>query len=104
MNLHRKGLSCIMVLAWMMEVKLHEPVRAAIMGEHTAFAHVHLDRMAVIHDSLGVCAPIYFELQKGCFEGVADVDRRLLHPGGANPVRRIEISPVLRAFGTFIAP
>src|SRR5437763_2874800 len=104
MRLHGEGLACIMVLAWVMEVILHEPIRGAVMGEHAALAHVHLNRMPVVEDALGVRAPVYFELKESRFERGGDVDGRLLPARGADSVRGVDIPPVLGTFGAFITP
>jgi hypothetical protein len=58
MHLHREALAADQMLARTMEVELHQPIVAAIPDrEHAAVAHIHLNRVAIVHDRIGVLGP-----------------------------------------------
>lgn len=61
MRFHCGPLALDKVLAWMMEVKLLQHIRAVVHVEHVARCKAELNSVAVIDDGLGVLAPIQSE-------------------------------------------
>ena len=78
MRLHREAYAVNKVLAWMMEVKLGQPVVSVTYIEPIALRKVELDSVPIIDDRVGPLGPADLEGRLPSRDGAGDIDGGLL--------------------------
>jgi hypothetical protein len=104
MNFHWKVFVVDVMFAWMMEMELDQLVRGPSDLERAAILEIKLDRVAVVHDRIGLFGPGEFKRRKLRGDRIFDVDRRLLTSSRADLIRGIKIAPMFRTARAFVVP